>query len=68
MESPFWHVVGMIGAIGYPTLLVVAIAGPRLFASSDPRKAKLGGLIMIYLGGLPVMREVDAEMRRRKLI
>lgn len=68
MNSPFWHVTGLMGVIGFSIAIALSLVARRWFVSSDPGKVKLGAKILGLLGGAANARDLESEMRRRNVL
>jgi hypothetical protein len=66
MNSPFWEVVGYVGASAFVLAVVLSLIGRRLFSSSEQRTAKLGKEIIGTIGGARSAREASAELEKRR--
>jgi len=60
-ENPIWHHVGLLGIVGFLTLVALVLIGRVWFASRDRRRSKIGLGLLGTIGGSRVAREALSE-------
>jgi len=68
MESPLWHLVGVLGVIGFVLAVLLALIARKLFVSSTAKEADLGERIISSLGGARNSRNARVELNRRRTV
>jgi len=58
------HIVGLIGAISFPVLIVLVLAARTLIDSSNPTLAKVSAYILVYIGRAHISKEAYAKYFR----
>jgi len=55
--NQIWSIVALVGAIGFPTLIVLVLTARYMLGSKNPRLSNASAFILTHIGGSRIERQ-----------